>query len=51
MAYSIYDRTIAFAGMCQAVKLVQDVARNGNCDSAALTTMLNSIMATDQAIL
>ncbi|MCD9467943.1 high frequency lysogenization protein HflD [Photobacterium iliopiscarium] len=49
MAYSIYDRTIAFAGMCQAVKLVQDVARNGNCDSAALTTMLNSIMATDPA--
>ena len=47
MAYSIYDRTIAFAGMCQAVKLVQDVARNGNCDSAALSTMLNSIMATD----
>ncbi|WP_297482321.1 high frequency lysogenization protein HflD [uncultured Photobacterium sp.] len=49
MAYSIYDRTIAFAGMCQAVKLVQDVARNGNCDSAALSTMLNSIMATDPA--
>ncbi|MCD9547669.1 high frequency lysogenization protein HflD [Photobacterium carnosum] len=47
MAYSIYDRTIAFAGMCQAVKLVQDVARNGNCDSAALSTILNSIMATD----
>nr|WP_267912946.1 high frequency lysogenization protein HflD [Photobacterium carnosum] len=47
VAYSIYDRTIAFAGMCQAVKLVQDVARNGNCDSAALSTMLNSIMATD----
>nr|WP_268840871.1 high frequency lysogenization protein HflD [Photobacterium carnosum] len=47
VAYSIYDRTIAFAGMCQAVKLVQDVARNGNCDSAALSTILNSIMATD----
>ncbi|KXI23699.1 high frequency lysogenization protein HflD [Photobacterium sanguinicancri] len=47
MANSLYDRTIAFAGICQAVKLVQKVARDGNCDSDELATCLNSIMATD----
>ncbi|HBK7294103.1 TPA: lysogenization regulator HflD, partial [Vibrio cholerae] len=27
MANAIYDRTIAFAGICQAVALVQQVAK------------------------
>ncbi|EJM7648268.1 lysogenization regulator HflD, partial [Vibrio parahaemolyticus] len=27
MANTLYDRTIAFAGICQAVALVQQVAR------------------------
>ncbi|OZS41742.1 high frequency lysogenization protein HflD [Photobacterium sanguinicancri] len=49
MANSLYDRTIAFAGICQAVKLVQKVARDGTCDSDELATCLNSIMATDPA--
>ncbi|EMP4443641.1 DUF489 family protein, partial [Vibrio vulnificus] len=30
MANTLYDRTIAFAGMCQAVALVQQIARNGH---------------------
>ena len=40
MAHSVYDRTIAFAGICQAVKLVQKVARDGTCDRDALETCL-----------
>ncbi|MFD2177341.1 high frequency lysogenization protein HflD [Veronia pacifica] len=47
MANTSYDRTIAFAGICQAVKLVQDIARNGQCDNDALHTSLNSIVVTD----
>ncbi|UXI00343.1 high frequency lysogenization protein HflD [Photobacterium sp. TY1-4] len=49
MAHSVYDRTIAFAGICQAVKLVQNVARDGQCDRDALETCLNSIVVTDPA--
>lgn len=44
MANTLYDRTIAFAGICQAVALVQQVARNGHCDSAALETTLKTIV-------
>ncbi|WP_318461145.1 high frequency lysogenization protein HflD [Photobacterium leiognathi] len=47
MAYTVYDRTIAFAGICQAVKLVQEVARNGNCDNDILAATLNSIVETN----
>ncbi|OEF25350.1 high frequency lysogenization protein HflD [Vibrio rumoiensis] len=43
MANTLYDRTIAFAGICQAVALVQQVARNGQCDSAAFETALKTI--------
>ncbi|MGF1785580.1 high frequency lysogenization protein HflD [Photobacterium swingsii] len=49
MANSLYDRTIAFAGICQAVKLVQNVARDGTCDSDELAACLNSIIVTDPA--
>lgn len=44
MAYTLYDRTIAFAGMCQAVMLVQQVARQGQCDEAAFAASLESII-------
>lgn len=44
MANTLYDRTIAFAGICQAVALVQQVARNGHCDSAAFETTLKTIV-------
>ncbi|MGL6316353.1 high frequency lysogenization protein HflD [Vibrio sp. WXL103] len=44
MAHDLYDRTIAFAGICQAVSLVQEVAKNGTCDSAAFETSLKAIL-------
>lgn len=47
MANTLYDRTIAFAGICQAVALVQQVAKNGHCDSDAFETSLKAIMNTN----
>ncbi|PSW21092.1 lysogenization regulator HflD [Photobacterium sanctipauli] len=47
MAHTVYDRTIAFAGICQAVKLVQKIARDGHCDDELLAATLNSIVVTD----
>jgi high frequency lysogenization protein len=44
VANTNYDRTIAFAGMCQAVALVQQVAQNGHCDSDAFATSLQAIV-------
>lgn len=44
MAHSLFERTIAFAGICQSIKLVQDVVRTGNADSDALQTSLHSIV-------
>lgn len=44
MANTLYDRTIAFAGICQAVALVQQVARNGQCDTAAFEATLKTII-------
>ncbi len=44
MAYTLYDRTIAFAGICQAVALVQQVARNGQCDQQAFETSIKAII-------
>ncbi|GAL11760.1 a protein of unknown function perhaps involved in purine metabolism [Vibrio astriarenae] len=47
MAHDLYDRTIAFAGICQAVSLVQDVAKNGTCDSDAFESSLKAILNTN----
>ncbi|MEE1672474.1 high frequency lysogenization protein HflD [Agarivorans aestuarii] len=47
MSNAIHDRVIAFAGICQVAKLVQDVARTSNCDEAGLKTSLNSILITN----
>ncbi|KLN63213.1 MULTISPECIES: high frequency lysogenization protein HflD [Vibrio] len=47
MANTLYDRTIAFAGICQAVALVQQVAKNGHCDSDAFETSLKAILSTN----
>ncbi|GAA5645168.1 high frequency lysogenization protein HflD [Vibrio proteolyticus] len=44
MANTLYDRTIAFAGICQAVALVQQVAKNGDCDSDAFETSLKAVL-------
>ncbi len=46
MANELYDRTIAFAGICQAVALVQQVARNGHCDQEAFETSIKAILNT-----
>ncbi len=40
-------RVMAFAGICQAAYLVQQVARHGHCDEASLQQCLGSILITD----
>lgn len=47
MANPILDRTLAFAGVCQCAKLIQDLAEKGHCDTDALQTSLKSILVTD----
>ncbi|MBE1274153.1 high frequency lysogenization protein HflD [Enterovibrio baiacu] len=49
MANTLFDRTIAFASICQSVKLVQEVARTGTCDRDTLSASLNSIIVTNPA--
>lgn len=44
MANTNYDRTIAFAGLCQAAFLAQQIAKNGHCDSDAFETSLKAIL-------
>ncbi|CAM3974406.1 High frequency lysogenization protein HflD [Vibrio aerogenes CECT 7868] len=44
MANTIYDRTIAFAGLCQAAYLVQQVAKNGHCEENAFETSIRAIL-------
>lgn len=47
MANTLFDRTVAFAGLCQAATLVQQVAQDGRCDQDALETSLRAILATN----
>lgn len=47
MANTIYDRTLALAGLCQSIALVQAVAQSGHCDSHALETSLNAVLVTN----
>ena len=47
MSSAIQNRTIALAGMFQAVKLVQQTARGERRDAAATATSISSILATD----
>ncbi|MFA0085883.1 lysogenization regulator HflD [Vibrio sp. 10N.286.49.C2] len=49
MANTLYDRTVAFAGLCQAVALVQNMAKDGYCDSDAFETSLKAITNTSPA--
>jgi len=44
VAHSNYDRTIAFAGMCQAAALVQHVAKDGHCDNNGFETSIKAIL-------
>ena len=41
------DRTLALAGVFQAARLVQQLARHGQADSDALRSSINSILITD----
>ena len=48
MSHNLENQTLAFAGICQAASLVQQVARQGTIeDKATLTATLNSILVTD----
>ncbi|ATP91202.1 high frequency lysogenization protein HflD [Aeromonas caviae] len=47
MSDKFQDRTMAFAGICQAAYLVQKVARDGSCDEASLRESLRSILVTN----
>ena len=49
MANTLYDRTIAFAGICQAVALVQQIARDGHCDQEPFATSIQAILNTSPA--
>mgnify|MGYP006191914911 FL=1 len=43
MEHSITNQIIALAGICQALKLVQQVARSSSVEPSDMTLMLNSI--------
>ena len=47
MQESLSTQIIALAGLCQALKLVQQVARSTEQDKAALQLMLNSVAVID----
>ncbi|MGL4716667.1 MAG: high frequency lysogenization protein HflD [Aeromonas sp.] len=47
MTDKFQDRTMAFAGICQAAYLVQKVARDGTCDEASLRESLSSVLVTN----
>jgi len=47
MSSAIQNRTIALAGMFQAVKLVQQTAQGERRDAAATATSISSILVTD----
>ncbi|MCE9678323.1 high frequency lysogenization protein HflD [Shewanella sp. AS1] len=47
MNQAIIDRTMAFAGILQAIAQVQRVARHGQGDTDALAASLNSILVTN----
>ncbi|WP_108650402.1 high frequency lysogenization protein HflD [Dongshaea marina] len=47
MSDKITSQTLAFAGICQAAALVQQLARQGNCDDQEFYQTLHSIIETD----
>lgn len=48
MSHTLENQTLAFAGICQAASLVQQVSRQGTIeDKATLAATLNSILMTD----
>ena len=47
VARSLHDQVLALAGVFQSACLVQQLAREGRTDSAALRTSIQSILALD----
>ncbi len=47
MSQVLFERTMAFAGILQAIAQVQHLARHGDSDETALAASLNTIMVTD----
>ena len=47
MNYDVRDRTLAFAGIYQAASLVQQIARRGLVDSAAMEASIHSLFQID----
>lgn len=47
MSGTITDRVLAMAGIIQACRCVQQIARNGMTDADALTTSINSLLVID----
>jgi high frequency lysogenization protein len=47
MSGTITDRVLAIAGVVQACRCVQQIARNGMTDADALTASINSLFVTD----
>lgn len=47
MAKNYYDITLALAGICQSLRLVQQLAHEGQCENDALQTSLKSICVID----
>jgi len=44
LSYTAKDRTLALAGVFQATKLVQQIARSGMVDQEVYTTCINSVL-------
>ena len=47
MSDQLFERTMAFAGILQAVAQVQYIARHGDSDKEALAASLNSVLVTN----
>jgi high frequency lysogenization protein len=47
MSHEISEQQLALAGVCQAAKLVQSVARTGTADELALEASISSILVTN----
>ncbi|WP_299794229.1 high frequency lysogenization protein HflD [uncultured Shewanella sp.] len=47
MSEQLIDRTMAFAGILQAIAQVQHIARHGNSDRDSLAASLNTILVTN----
>jgi high frequency lysogenization protein len=47
MQNPLYEQQLALAGVCQAAKLVQSIARTGEADENAVEASISSILVTD----